>query len=70
MTAPQAQDGLSLDERIRRAEREVMLHDRLVMQRLDQVTQQTRSAARPGGRGGRRLSAGRRQNHQRKEGIP
>lgn len=50
MTAHQPQDGLSLDERIRRAEREVMLHDRRVMQRLDQVTTQTRNAARSGGR--------------------
>lgn len=50
MIAHQPQDGLSLDERIRRAEREVMLHDRRVMQRLDQVTTQTRNAARSGGR--------------------
>lgn len=50
MTAQNHQDTISLDEKIRRAERDVMLHDRRVVQRLDEVTQQTRSAARSGGR--------------------
>lgn len=50
MTAPKLQDAVPLDEQIRRAERDVMLHDRRVLQRLDDVSRQTRTAARSGGR--------------------
>ncbi|MCR5868593.1 MAG: hypothetical protein ACK4PH_02100 [Aquincola tertiaricarbonis] len=50
MTTQHTPSDLPLDERIRRAERDVMLHDRRLLQRIDDVSRQTRVAARSGGR--------------------